>query len=242
MLVIASVACLAAVPQSIARASDPVDGNISPNPWFLQACSAQGAGSSTCIGQTVAAIDNARESEQMRQYPLVLPDNFVTLTAAEQTFVVIDLERVDRGLRPIVGLVSQLDAAALPGAIRHTDPAPGTRLLRSLRVRSYRTLWGSSFGPLATDYDWMYDDGYSDGGDPNVDCQYTDSTGCWAHRNAILTSFVGQRLLLAGIAMADDAQGMESITAIITAGGGPRPRLVYSWAEALRDGADAATG
>lgn len=43
----------------------------------------------------------------------------------------------------------------------------------------------------------MYDDGYSAGGDSNVDCGSPDATGCWAHRRAILSSFKGERLLFA---------------------------------------------
>lgn len=37
---------------------------------------------------------------------MVLPSNVQRLTTAEQLFVVIDLERVDRGLAPYLGLTA----------------------------------------------------------------------------------------------------------------------------------------
>jgi uncharacterized protein YkwD len=47
----------------------------------------------------IAAINYARQLEQL--HPLQLPDNFYQLDAAQQQFVLINLERTDRGLLPL---------------------------------------------------------------------------------------------------------------------------------------------
>ena len=51
-----------------------------------------------------ASIDAARRREGVG--PMVLPSNVQRLTTAEQLFIVIDLERVDRGLAPYLGLTA----------------------------------------------------------------------------------------------------------------------------------------
>lgn len=54
---------------------------------------------------------------------MVLPSNFVNLTVPEQLFVVADLERVDRGLPPYLGLVPTLNGAAQQSAVGPSDPS-----------------------------------------------------------------------------------------------------------------------
>ena len=55
---------------------------------------------------------------------MVLPSDFAALTPAEQLFVLTDIERVDRGLPPVVGMVAQLDTDAQNAAAANTDPDP----------------------------------------------------------------------------------------------------------------------
>ena len=69
--------------------------------------------SPSCVQEQVQAIDNARAAEGVG--PLYLPTDYGQLTPAEQVFVVIDLERVGRGLPPFAGLVSSLDSLAETG-------------------------------------------------------------------------------------------------------------------------------
>ncbi len=62
----------------------------------------------------VTDIDSCRILEGVG--PLTLPTNWRTLTPVEQGFVLINLERVNRGLAPIVGLSSALNQLAVPGS------------------------------------------------------------------------------------------------------------------------------
>jgi uncharacterized protein YkwD len=51
----------------------------------------------------IAAINNARQLEQL--HPLHLPANFYRLDPTQQQFLLVNLERTDRSLRPL-----QMDA------------------------------------------------------------------------------------------------------------------------------------
>jgi hypothetical protein len=55
--------------------------------------------------------------------PPSLPDNWSSLSDTQQAFVLIDLERVERGETPIVGESAALDADAAQGAQEGTDPS-----------------------------------------------------------------------------------------------------------------------
>src|SRR5437764_9780047 len=74
-----------------------------------------------CYAAVLADIDYARSLEGVA--PMVLPARFASLDAARQAFVVTNLERVDRGLAPIVGLTADLDALA--GGAAAAQGAPG---------------------------------------------------------------------------------------------------------------------
>lgn len=213
--------------------------NVAADPAFMAVCADDGGDSDACISDTVLAIEHARSLEPMRQYSLVLPNDFQQLTRAQQVFVIIDLERVDRGLRPLQGMVPSLDSAAQAAAAENVDPSPAIVLLRASGVRVYRTVWSRSFGVLASDYGWMYADGYSAQGNVNVGCRSAGAPGCWDHRRGILTPFDGLPLLLAGTGAATGSRGMDSVAAILTGGTGPTPHFSYTWQDALDHGADA---
>ncbi len=124
--------------------------------------------SQACVEVYLAAIDAARAAEGVG--PMNLPANWFSLTPAEQTFDVTNLERVDRGLSPVEGLVASLDNDAQAGAQSNQDPAYGG----SLGTYSFMaTIWSwtenGEANPLVSDFYWMYDDGPS-----------------WVHRNGIL--------------------------------------------------------
>lgn len=116
--------------------------------------------------------------------PLALPSNWARLTVAEQLFVLADLERVDRGLPPYLGLTASLDAAAQRAARRGTDPT-GTG---SYRAVTWGGAWASGYSPLVADYLWIYDDGWggSAGATANLACTAPGAPGCWRHRDALL--------------------------------------------------------
>ena len=108
-----------------------------------------------------------------------LPSNFRDLTAREQLFVLLDLERVNRGEPPVLALTGSLDTSADAGAATGRDPAvpagPGFDAWYAIDV---------DYGkPLAADWWWMYDDGFGSG---NIDCHKAGGPGCWVHRDNML--------------------------------------------------------
>jgi hypothetical protein len=224
-----------------AGAAVPDRRNISPRPSFHAVCATHGGLSQPCIDQTVAAIENARSQETMRKSAFILPDNYRRLSRAEQAFVVVDLERVDRGVRPLLGMVASLNMAAQASAEAQADPHPATYTFQKLGVHTYRSVWGRDYGVLAVDYDWMYYDGYSAANpatNVNAVCAMPGASGCWSHRAAILDPFEGQPLLEAGAGGANGLSGTDSATVILTGGSGSRPAYTYTWRQALAHGAD----
>lgn len=155
--------------------------NIPPEPDYLEQCAPSGIDDSAhCISATLAAINHVHALEGVP--PMVLPTDFAQLPIPEQLFVVIDLERVDRGLRPLVGLTARLDANAQKGADTANDPPDaGPAYLQTDGEWS-----GGNSNGLDADYGWMYYDGYNAG---NLDCPHPTSPGCWGHRTGILDDF-----------------------------------------------------
>jgi len=126
--------------------------------------------------QLLAAIDAAHSSEGVRA--MALPSDYSSLSTQQQIIAVIDAERASRGL-PKLTENATLDADALAGARTGTDPSLG-----------HVTGWGGSIwaatpsaSVLLADYLWMYDDGP---GGTNIDCQGSNTAGCWGHRDVIL--------------------------------------------------------
>ena len=93
-----------------------------------------------CVEVYLAAIDAARAAEGIG--PMNLPSNWYSLTPSEQTFVVTNLERVDRGLPPVEGLVASLDSDAQVAAQGNQDP-----------------VYGGSLGPFTDDVNHLVVDG-----------------------------------------------------------------------------------
>ena len=156
--------------------------------------------------------------------PLVLPRNWSTLTQSEQEFVLIDLERVNRGLAPIVGLSSALNVLAASGAATSNDPA-----FPSHSVSGGGGIWAQASSPIGATYEWMYDDG-PNGYNTNSDCPPGGGSGCWLHRDIIL--WKGRGPLVAGAASAGagdhGSYAFEVVSGYSTAG------LSFTWAHELR--------
>jgi hypothetical protein len=165
--------------------------------------------SADCEQEELEAIDHARAKEGVG--PMYLPGDFNSLGGPEQLLVVIDLERVGRGLPPFVGIVASLDQVAQDGAHVPGQPAgafgdpafPAGFSVAHGSVFAYRChstraqhvscagsgnpgasiSAGSNISALDADYSWIYDDGY---GGPNFDCKTPKTAGCWGHRTNIL--------------------------------------------------------
>jgi hypothetical protein len=247
LLVLASLVVVA-VPfgdQSAANAATAPRGarvemlpRSAPSPDYLTACVIEGALSHRCISESVAAIENARAAEGMRDPRLILPRNYTHLTRAERTFVVINLERVSRGLRPIAGLVPRLNRVSRAAAAAETDPEPAVKLLKSLGARLYRVLWADAYGVLASDYEWMYNDGFIGRLTTNVDCLFKGAPDCRGHRRGILQRFDPLPMIVGGAGAARVAGGATSIAVVLAGRTGRTPHFTYTWRAALRHGAD----
>ncbi len=210
--------------------------NLPPNPNFLSACYPHNE-SATCTSEELSATDNARASEGLG--PMVLPSNFGSLSPVQQLFVITDIERVDRGLPPFVGLVDTLDADAAVGADGNFDPLP-TAMVAGTVATSWASNWAENGNPLGSNYYWMYDDGPGSG---NIDCTAAGQPGCWGHRDNILSLTSSQRqyggTLVMGAAEAygTTGNGWASDTELLVLSSGPMPPLSYTWAAAVAAGA-----
>src|SRR5207248_9543382 len=81
----------------------------------------------------------------------------------QQLFVVVNLERTERGLAPAVALSRSLNKVAQAGARAGRDPAMASvprYLPGDGRIVHVGANWsGGWVNPLGADYGWMYDDG-----------------------------------------------------------------------------------
>ncbi len=152
-------------------------------------------------------------------------------SVAQEMFVVINLERIARGLPAFEEMTSSLDALAQTGANDLEDPplptAPGA-------PDAAGTLWAGTADPLFADFAWMYEDGCTP-----VAQQAAFNTGCsavppepWEHRHDILEDFsalgAGCNLLM-GVA---DSQNSIGVLTEGYCGAGAPDDVVYTWAQA----------
>lgn len=200
-----------------------------PNPDYPHVCGEGVDSSDQCLQSALQAVNNARAAEGVK--PMVLTPGFDRLTVPQQILVVVDLERVDRGLAPFVGLTAALNGNAEQGADVANDPpdpGPGYEVVD--------TIWaGGSSNGLDADYGWMYDDGP---GSTNLDCPSSGGSGCWGHRHAILDDFGSVGTLVMGAALTpsgDTSQGdgggpsLAATLAVMPASPGS---YVFTWAQA----------
>ena len=223
---------LAAIPssQSDTGISDPRH-NVEAVPDYTQDCFAGGIDDSpSCIGAALQAVNHAHALEGIR--PMVLPTDFAHLSIPEQLFIVVNLERIDRGLPAFGGLTTALNGNAQRGADTADDPPD---LGQSYDLEDGEWAGGSSNG-LDADYGWMYDDGFDSG---NLDCLHRGAAGCWGHRKGILDDFgSGPNLAMgAAISMNDDThsgdKGGTSMAVTLAVADAPVTTFTYSWAQVV---------
>ena len=161
---------------------------------------------------------------------MVLPLDFGHLTVPEQLFVAVNLERVDRGLAPFVGLTAALNHNAQVGANDANDP-PATG--RAYALDDAEWAGGSSNG-LDAVYGWMYDDGYDSG---NLDCIRRDASGCWGHRKGILDDFGSGANLVMGAAVDTNGDthsgdsGGTSMAVTLAVADAPVDTFTFRWSQ-----------
>jgi hypothetical protein len=171
-------------------------------------------------GMGLAGINACRAEEGVG--PLVLPRNWGSLTPVQQGFVVINLERVNRGLPAIVGLSEPLNALASAGASAGADPSFPSG------GGSGGGIWAGSYSVLEADYMWMYVDGP---GGNNLDCTSSNSSGCWGHRDIILWDRTAGTLVSGGGFAS--AGGTDSLAYLVLTGISSS-NLTFTWASELR--------
>ena len=165
----------------------------------------------------ISAIDYCRAREHVG--PVRLPSNWKRLTSGEQLFVLIDLERVNRGLAPIVGLSRAVDALAQKGADLGVDPP-----FPSAGFSSAGSIWWGTGDVSWAVYYWMYVDGPGGG---NRDCPRRGAAGCWLHRDIILEAGSGGALV-GGAGHSSTGSAFEILGGYRTSG------LVLRWSAELR--------
>lgn len=204
--------------------------SVTPVPDYSETCAPIGADTAgPCLRITLDAIDAARAKEGVP--PMVLPADFARLTIAEQLFVAVDRERVDRGLTPFPGLSAALDVGAAHGAEAARLPSrPGPA------YRDVTTEWiGGVDNGLDADFQWVYEDG-PDSGVPG--CSAHRSSGCWADRHIVLARRGTQQLVMGAAfdATGDTSSGDRggSSLAATFASSSQTERDTYTWKDALR--------
>lgn len=223
VLLAAGPAAAAVLPPNNPPASIPFSATGSP---CRQSRTTTPDSSTDCLAADLARIDSARAQEGVG--PMVLPATYAQLTGPEQQFVVIDLERVDRGLPPFTALTAPLNALASQGAGHGGDPP-----LPSGGVAWAGGIWAGGFpSTLEADFAWMYDDGP---GSFNLECTATDTTGCWGHRDIILAE-PRPGTLVAGAADGLGSWGPEYAMVLSASTSGPGA-TVYGWQQAVAAGA-----
>ncbi len=221
-------------PSDLALGNPPAD--VPPNPNFLNWCYPHNT-SATCMANVIQATTNARAAEGLG--PMALPTTFNSLTPAQQTFVITDIERVDRGLPPFVGLVDTFSSDAQVGAQANADPSPSV-VPAGLHLVAWGSNWAENGNPLGSNYYWMYDDGVGSG---NIDCTAAGQPGCWGHRENILSlsdyqqQYGGTLLMGAAEVYGSTGNGWESDAELLVLATGPVPALSYTWAQAVAAGA-----
>jgi hypothetical protein len=211
--------------------------NVRPSPDFTAYCGSHSPNNPRCISLELKAIHDARRAQGFHTRRMVLPSNYASLSFAEQTFVVTNLERVDRGLRPFTALVPALNSRAAGGARDFSDPWVSSYLTELLGVHEWSSIWAEDYGPLAADYDWMYDDGYRGYGPTVEHCHSKNGSGCWIHRDIIIAGYGAPgHTLIAGAATA--GHDALSVAEVLSAGNVRPSATTYTWSAALRHGAD----
>ena len=229
----------------------PANVAFNPNPFGSGPCSrVQNDGTVTldpyvntpaCDAYVLLSVNHARSLEKVK--PMALPTNFSKLTPAQQIFVVLNLERVDRALAPYVGMSTALTAAAQVAARENRDPRPPANFKTG--PLNWGGIWAGGISALTSDFVWMYNDGWtgSRAATSNLACTSARAPLCWAHRNIILAVntksglYCTNCLVGAGYAPPRDAKlgPFGSYSAVVAQpAAGTHPALSFTWARDVK--------
>ena len=207
---------------------------------FMANMNAQQSDTSACLQASLVSLNAGRASEGLPS--VKLPSNFDSLSRIDQLFILINEERVVRGLSPVYGVASILQNDALAGAKASADPVL-TANVPTDPYGNYGSIYAYNYSTTAEVFEWMYDDGY---GGTNYDCTTPSSPGCWGHRDNILSTTQSGSTEVMGIGSvntnfaASTGTYMEQDAAIFTPVSNSelsQLQYVYTWAQAVADGA-----
>ncbi len=182
-----------------------------------------------CINAVVWYLDKARSRVGLPPY--ALPANFPSLSPPQQVFILVDLDRVQYGLRPIPGLTSTLNHDALvSGVWRADDPYPR----KTTGLNTWWPGWAGAFDNAPMAYEaWVWSDGL---GSSNPRCTPTDHSRCWGHRHSVLWKY-GPVLAMGAAAGRDSRHHLGYAYLFVGANAGYSPAYTYTWKQAVKDGA-----
>jgi hypothetical protein len=193
-----SLGVLPLVGSSSAASPNPLadpPANVAPSDAFLNACNGMTtskAANDSCDAAARKDFDAVRAAEGLG--PMTLPGDFDTLAVPAQLLAISNIERVDRGLRPVTGMSSSLDSLAQDGANNDDDPPFPNPFDGTYGGGNWA---GAGNSALLDDFYWMYDDGL---GSFNGDCTQADQSGCWGHRHVILHDYDAPLVMGAAVA------------------------------------------
>jgi hypothetical protein len=139
----------------------------------------------------LASIDAARANEGVG--PMNVSEAAISgLPISEQAFIIVNEERIDRGLPPVAYMTAQLDGDAQQGADAGNDPEFPASISGGSQLTWGGSVWAGGLSSVfEADYYWMYADGFGGSGaaTTNEDCTSVTSSGCWGHRDILLHQF-----------------------------------------------------
>jgi hypothetical protein len=190
----------------------------------------------------LTSIDTASATEGVGAMP-VSESALAALPVPEQIFIVINQERIARGLAPVEYMTAQLNSYALQGAGADNDPSFPTSLTGGAPLTGGGAIWaGGITSALEADYYWMYDDGWggSANSTSNGACSSAVSSGCWGHRDVILHAFTscsGGAAPTLSMGAAYTATGGGSMAAeLVSTCGSPPSDVTLSWSQMTAQG------
>jgi hypothetical protein len=183
-----------------------------------------------CIDAAVYYLDRARAKVGLPAY--ALPANFPSLSAPRQLFILINLDRVQYGLRPIPGMTAALNHDSLVNGVwKADDPHPSN----TSGLNIWWPAWAGAFynAPMAYEV-FVWDDGL---GSTNPRCTPTDHSRCWGHRHTVLWRY-GPTLAMGAAAGRDLSHHHRGYAMLLVgADAGYAPEYTYTWRQAVDDGA-----
>jgi len=186
----------------------------------------------------LASIDSARAAEGVG--PMNVSEATISgLPIPEQAFIVVNEERLDRGLPPISDMTAQLDADAQEGADAGDDPSFPASMNGGAQLTWGGSVWAGGLSSVfEADYYWMYADGFagSQAATTNEDCTSSSSSGCWGHRDIILHQFnscgSAPVTLSMGAAFSSTGASGGSIAVQLIGSCGPAPAgITMTWSQ-----------